>query len=167
MVIKFLITAKWRLRIKMAEQLHHKPQTETLSQLSKAKSFFEAGDYESAVNLFTEIHTSSHDLKALSNRSACWLKLNNARECIADCTQCLNQIETEIQILTVEIKGDDGMGKQRNELKVKMYARRALGYSMLREIENAIADLEMAISMDGDNQQLHDDLLNLRRQVAE
>jgi predicted DNA-binding helix-hairpin-helix protein len=95
--------AKWRLRIKLAEQIHKKPQPETLAQLERAGEVFKAGDYESAVNMYSEIYNTCNDYKALSNRSACWLKLNNPKECINDCTLCLSQIDTETEILRVEI----------------------------------------------------------------
>ncbi|KAI8914622.1 hypothetical protein EDD86DRAFT_199728, partial [Gorgonomyces haynaldii] len=160
--------AKWRTRIKLAEQMHKiKANAEKQEQMDKlmdkASHFFQLANYEACTNVYTEIlEMDPHNLKALSNRAACWLKMENLVACVQDCTNGLSMIDQEQDILKNEFKQDDGFSQERDKSRLKLLVRRGAAFKLIGKQQEAIQDYELALQMDPTNETLLRDLETMR-----
>lgn len=168
--INQLIKAKWRLRIQLTERLSKSSgkmsDPTQIILFEKASSFFKCGNYESALNVYTEIldvGNGDRPLKVLSNRAATYLKMGNSSLCISDCNECIRLIEQEILILKTEMSGqDDGNTELRKTLMIKLLARRGAAYELEGDLRKCLDDYENAILLDPKNESLNEDVARIR-----
>jgi hypothetical protein len=100
----------------------------------KGNVFFKAGDFKHAVDMYTSaLDVALEDrellLAVLSNRAACFLKLERYQDCIDDCTAAL------------EINGS----------QPKPYYRRATAHELTGDLQSAFKDLSKLIQIDPKN----------------
>lgn len=148
--------AKWRVRIALSLALHQKDVPDDSETLDKAMGFFKAGNYKSAVNAFTVlinaregVHATYLEilLRCLAHRAACWLKLDNYAACIQDCNASIAVLATETEILTKELKKDDGREQQRIQTHARVLARRGMAYFQMGSVEKCISDYQQALEL--------------------
>jgi tetratricopeptide (TPR) repeat protein len=94
----------------------------------KGINFFKQGNYQASVNAFSEaIEIEPNNISCLSNRSACFLKLNDNISCIRDCTTALTWLEKEQEEAGKQTTTESSSGiNERLKQKVKLLARRVL-----------------------------------------
>ncbi len=62
----------------------------------KGDSFFRRGNYEAAVNAYTEaIRLDPSNLTYFSNRAACFLQMQHYARCVSDCDHVINTVQGE------------------------------------------------------------------------
>eukprot|EP00128_Syssomonas_multiformis_P008035 Colp12_sorted_trinity150504_noHs@2470 len=129
----------------------NKPLEENIPVFLKDKGdqFFAAGDMESALNAYNEAFKLNNQIPSvLSNRAACYLRMERYKECIGDCTAALELLNPPVPANA--------------KSRVKLLARRGAAYCALRDLTAACSDYEAALVIDGSNDQLKSDLSRLR-----
>jgi tetratricopeptide (TPR) repeat protein len=142
----------------------------------RGTEFFKHGDYESAINVFSDaIQLDPYDFKyknnlnrLIANRAAIYLKLEMGKECILDCDNAIELIQREEQILKDEIKKEDGNSHTRNLMKSKVYVRRGTAHiKCLKDLSKGLKDYESALKYSPDNDSLKTDINSLKIQIEE
>ncbi|KAJ3304171.1 Dynein assembly factor 4, axonemal [Kappamyces sp. JEL0829] len=163
--------AKWMTRIKIAKAMNALKGGQVAKEIEetgqsareareKGTSFFKLGNFESAINAFTQaLAIDTQDVVSMSNRAACFLKLGQGAECVSDCTLGLTTIQREEDIIKDEVKRDDGQSATRLKQKQKLLARRGAALvNLIGDIEAGARDYEAALALDPDNEGLRLDL---------
>ncbi|KAK9829267.1 hypothetical protein WJX72_004865 [[Myrmecia] bisecta] len=120
----------------------------------KGDKLYQAGSYQGAINAYTRALDIDDCMTACyTNRAACYLKLGNFRECVADCTTALRQSEEAV----VEDDSEDAQA-QRRRSRMRLLVRRAMAHVELGELQQAAAGYEQAIKAEPANLQLQADL---------
>lgn len=131
----------------------------------KGIAFFKNGDYQSAINAFTEaLALDSRDVKCLASRAAAWIQTKNYTAATQDCDKGLSIIDAEEDILKNEFKGQDGLESLRKSHKLKMLVRRGTANWELGNKSGAESDYLMALSLDPENQELKRDMEQIKQQ---
>lgn len=110
------------------------PSESGKSLKEKGNALFKSGDYQQAVDIYTSaLDVALEDrevlLAVLSNRAACFLKLERYQDCIDDCSAAL------------EINGS----------QPKPYYRRATAHESTGDLQSAFKDLSKLIQIDPKN----------------
>lgn len=102
---------------------------------SRADDFFKSGDALSAISAFTAALDIDENFTACyANRAACYFKLENFTECLADCNKAL------------ELLADD-TSEDACRMKNKLLRRRALSFCQLANYTDAVRDFETLLEL--------------------
>ncbi|XP_076443572.1 dynein axonemal assembly factor 4-like isoform X2 [Babylonia areolata] len=116
----------------------------------KGNSFFAAGNFQAAVNVYTHALRLNPKMPSLySNRAACHLKLRNLFKCIEDCSKAMDLLSPPVP--------------QNEESRVKALVRRGTAFCQLEMYVEGLQDYEAALKMDPNNQQLKEDAEKMRQ----
>ncbi|XP_041366391.1 dynein assembly factor 4, axonemal-like [Gigantopelta aegis] len=116
----------------------------------KGNSFFQAGNYKAAVNVYSHAIRLNSKLPALySNRSACHLKLRNFFKCIDDCSKAL-------ELLTPPVP-------QNANSRCKALVRRGTAFCELEMYIEGLQDYESALKLQPNGEQLQADADRIRQ----
>ncbi|KAK7482622.1 hypothetical protein BaRGS_00026121, partial [Batillaria attramentaria] len=107
----------------------------------KGNSFFAAGNFQAAVNVYTHALRLNPKMPSLySNRAACHLKLRNLFKCIEDCSKAMD-------LLTPAVP-------QNAASRLKALVRRGTAFCELEMYIEGLQDYEAALKIDPNNEQL-------------
>ena len=117
----------------------------------KGDDFFRAKDYKSAINAYSAaIDIDPTMLPALSNRSNCWLQIDNYDKCVEDCTTLLEKVKgttpAERKLMTAKQMREDVKSQR---LRVKVLIRLGSAYCKLGKYHEAIQNYEDGIRLTG------------------
>eukprot|EP00842_Homolaphlyctis_polyrhiza_P003918 jgi/Hompol1/4527/HPOL_000940-RA len=175
---------KWRLRIKLAEEVKkaqdQKSKIATGNDDSKERhpaflkdrgvQFFKQGNLQAAVNAFTgAIECDGADASLYANRAACYLQLADGQKCVADATASLCLIAKEEEIIREQLVSSDNEAgaDQRRMLKSKLLARRAVAKSnLLADLRGGLEDMRAALQLDPLNAELRSDATSLAERLG-
>ena len=190
---------KWRMRIKISQEMHKlkQKQTSSLTQdgdetnplvlKDKGNVFFGQGNYESAVEAYSEaIRLDSINANLFANRAASYLQLASSdstksspalESCVADCSTGIGLLEREDELIKKEFGGvntkdvfPEEQQEAKRKLRVKLLVRRGTARSLIARQSNkpgemgrmAIADYQGALELDPRNEALQSDVQVLR-----
>lgn len=112
--------------------------------------FFQARNYEAAVNVFSEAVALNPALPQLfANRAACYLAMRKLDKCISDCCRAL-----ELYYPVVP---------SNQAARAKVFARRGSAYSQSNQLHLAVQDYEAAVALVPGDERLRDDLTRLKQ----
>ena len=115
----------------------------------KGVTFFKAGNYEAAINVFSEAISLNQNLPSLySNRAACYLSLGNNESCVKDCCVALD--------LLFPVVPDNYTTRS------KVLVRRGTAYAKMGELELALQDYNGAMKLCPENTDLQEDYQRIK-----
>ena len=115
----------------------------------KGVDFFKAGNFEGAINAFTEALKLNPRLPQLfSNRAACFLAIGEDDKCISDCTRALELFYPVVP--------------SNYASRAKVFVRRRTAYANVGELGLAQQDFNAALKLSPDNEQLKEDYAKLK-----
>ena len=115
----------------------------------KGVAFFKAGNFEGAINAFTEgLKLNPHLPQLFSNRAACFLAKGEDNNCISDCTRALELFYPVVP--------------SNYESRAKVFVRRGTAYANVGELGLAEQDFGAALKLCPDNEQLKEDYAKIR-----
>lgn len=118
----------------------------------RGNEFFKSGNYEAAINVYTQALKLNHLLPSLyGNRAACYLSTGNMEACISDCCKAL---ELYYPVVPTNVPS-----------RAKVLARRGTAYSRIREFDLALQDYDAAVKLAPKNSSLQDDYENLKKHM--
>ena len=117
----------------------------------KGDDFFRAKDFNSAINAYSAALDIDETLiTALSNRSNCWLQLDNYDKCVEDCLVLLEKVKgttpAERKLMTAQQLREDVKSQR---LRVKVLIRLGSAYCKLGKYHEAIKNYEDGIRLTG------------------
>eukprot|EP00944_MAST-04C_sp_MAST-4C-sp1_P013889 g13889.t1 len=117
----------------------------------KGDDFFRAKDFKSAINAYSAALDIDETLiAALSNRSNCWLQLDNYDKCVEDCLVLLEKVKgttpAERKLMTAQQLREDVKSQR---LRVKVLVRLGSAYCKLGKYHEAIQNYEDGIRLTG------------------
>eukprot|EP00943_MAST-04B_sp_MAST-4B-sp1_P001365 g1365.t1 len=122
----------------------------------KGDDFFRAKDFKSAINAYSAaLDIDETMIPALSNRSNCWLQLDNYDKCVEDCITLLEKVKgttpAERKLMTAKQLRED---VKTQRLRVKVLVRLGSAYCKLGKYHDAIQYYEDGIRLTGLHQGL-------------
>ena len=118
----------------------------------KGVEFFRAGNYEAAINAFSEaIKLNPHFPQLFSNRAACCLAVGEDEKCILDCCRAL-----ELYYPVVP---------SNYAARAKVFARRGAAYANQGQLELAAQDYSAALKLSPHDEDLKEDYARLRMET--
>ena len=144
----------------------------------EADILFGQRDLNSAVAVYTEVlEVIPEHIGCLANRSACKIALGDMEGCVQDCNAAINYLQSESHKLgdpngTISTMTDSslsmlyavvpapGSEKRKNWL-MKTVVRRGAVSAQLGNLDDAVRDYGLALSLDPTNAELQTDLQNL------
>ena len=115
----------------------------------KGVEFFKAGNYEAAINAFSEAMKLNPNLPQLfSNRSACWLALSEHEKCIMDCCRALDLYYPVVP--------------SNYAARTKVFVRRGTAYANQGQVDLAVQDYSAALKLSPDDDNLKEDFARLK-----
>ena len=106
---------------------------------AKGDDFFRAGDFLSAINAYSAaIDVDELNLTCFSNRSACYLKLNQLYDCKADCT---------VVIDALTLRAEESLSSGDKALLLKLLLRRGIANCSLGFLEEGLSDYKATKAM--------------------
>ena len=115
----------------------------------KGVGFFRAGNYEAAINVFSEAIGLNKNLPSLySNRAACYLSLGNNESCVKDCCVALE--------LLFPVVPDNYIARS------KVFVRRGTAYANMGELDLALQDYDGATKLCPSNTDLQEDYQRIK-----
>ncbi len=115
----------------------------------KGVDFFRTGNYEAAINAFSEAIELNPNLPQLfSNRAACYLATGDNDKCINDCTRALELFYPVVPSNYVS--------------RSKVFVRRGTAFANEEEYGLAVQDYEAAVKLVPDDDSLKEDCVRLR-----
>lgn len=119
----------------------------------KGVEFFKTGNYEAAINAFTEGIKLNPNLPQLfSNRAACCLLLNKNEECVMDCSRALELYYPVVPSNYTE--------------RAKVFVRRGTAYANLGDLPLAVQDYSAALKLCPQDEALQEDYARLKMALA-
>lgn len=116
----------------------------------RGDTFYQRGNYLAAVNAYSHaLHVSSKAPELYSNRAAAHLKLNNYHKALEDSSSAL-------ELLTPPVKANQ-------QARLRCHVRRGTALMRLAAFPEALAEYNMACSLDPTNQKLTADTETIRR----
>ena len=110
----------------------------------KGVALFKAGNYDGAINAFTEALKLNPLLPQLfSNRAACFLAKGEDNNCISDCTRALELFYPVVPA--------------NYALRAKVFVRRGTAYANVGELGLAEQDFNAALKLSPDDEKLRED----------
>ena len=115
----------------------------------KGVDFFKNGNYEGAINAFTEgLKLSPHLPQLFSNRAACFLAMGEDDKCISDCTRALELFYPVVP--------------SNYASRAKVFVRRGTGYANVGELGLAQQDFNAALKLRPDDEKLQEDYAKIK-----
>lgn len=119
----------------------------------KGVEFFRSGNYQAAINAFSEGMRLNPNLPQLfSNRAACFLAERENEKCIQDCCRAL-----ELYYPVVPSNCSQ---------RAKVFVRRGTAYARLGELQLAVQDYSAALKLSPHDQALKEDYTQLQAALA-
>ncbi|XP_059173661.1 dynein axonemal assembly factor 4-like isoform X2 [Physella acuta] len=116
----------------------------------KGNSFFAAGDFKSAANVYTHaIHLTPKLAALYSNRAACHLKMRNFFKCIEDCSKAMDLLFPPVP--------------QNAASRCKALIRRGTAFCHLEMYVEGLRDYECALHIDPNNTDVAVDAERIRK----
>jgi dyslexia susceptibility 1 candidate gene 1 protein len=115
---------------------------------AKADDFFRSGDYLSAVNAYSavvDMDDPVYYIPCLSNRSTCYLKLNNLNECKDDCVLAISRL-LATDTNGVNIMFED-LPVDKMSIAIKLLMRRGICNCQLGQFHDSIEDYSQALKL--------------------
>lgn len=150
---------EWLAKMAAARKISTKPKDkadgETINERNpeflkdKGVEFFKNGNYEAAVNAFSEAIKLNPGLPQLfSNRAACCLALGEDEKCILDCCRAL---ELYYPVVPANYAA-----------RAKVFARRGNAYANQGQLDLAVQDYSAALKLSPHDDDLKEDYAKLR-----
>ncbi|OWF47556.1 dyslexia susceptibility 1 candidate gene 1 protein homolog [Mizuhopecten yessoensis] len=118
----------------------------------KGNGFFQAGNFQSAINAYTHALRLNPKMHGLySNRAACHLKLRNYFKCIEDCSKAMDLLLPPVP--------------QNAASRVKALVRKGTAFCELEMYVEGLQDYEAAMKIDPNNEQLKSDAERIRQVI--
>ena len=115
----------------------------------KGVDFFKKGNYEGAINAFTEgLKLSPHLPQLFSNRAACFLAMGEDDKCISDCTRALELFYPVVP--------------SNYASRAKVFVRRGTAYVNVGELGLAQQDFNGALKLRPDDEKLQEDYAKIK-----
>lgn len=119
----------------------------------KGVEFFKSGNYEAAINAFSEGIKLNPSLPQLfSNRAACCLAMDMNEECILDCSRALELYYPVVPSNYTE--------------RAKVFVRRGAAYANVGELTLAVQDYSAALKLSPHDETLKEDYARLKMALA-
>ena len=116
----------------------------------KGIAFFKAGNYEAAINVFSQAINLNKSLPHLYlNRAACYLSLGDNERCVKDC--CI-ALELLFPVVPANYTA-----------RTKVFVRRGTAYANMGELELALQDYDGARKLSPDNDRLREDYERIKQ----
>ncbi len=115
----------------------------------KGVDLFKKGNYEGAINAFTEgLKLNPHLPQLFSNRAACFLATGEDDKCISDCTRAL---ELYYPVVPSNYAS-----------RAKVFVRRGTAYANVEELGLAQQDFNAALKLSPDDEKLKEDYAKIK-----
>ena len=115
----------------------------------KGVEFFKAGNYEAAINAFSEAIKLNPNLPHLfSNRAACYLATGDNERCISDCCRALGLFYPVVP--------------SNYASRTKVFVRRGTAYANVGSLDLALQDYDAALKLSPTDEQLRQDYETLK-----
>ncbi len=119
----------------------------------KGVDFFRAGNYDAALNAFSEGIQLNPNLPHLfSNRAACYLAVGENERCINDCCRALDLFYP--------------VAPSNYRSRTKVFVRRGTAYANVGSLDLALQDYEAALKLSPDDEKLKQDCAQLKESLA-
>ncbi|RXG68350.1 Dyslexia susceptibility 1 candidate protein 1 protein-like [Armadillidium vulgare] len=116
---------------------------------SRASKFFESGNYEESIKIYTQLlDRCPSQASYYSNRAASYLALNSYKKAITDCSKAL-----ELMIPA---------SKENAKSRLLCHVRRGTSYVRLRDLSSALIDYESAFHLDPTSDALAKDVAAIK-----
>ncbi|XP_043190226.1 dynein axonemal assembly factor 4-like [Amphibalanus amphitrite] len=116
----------------------------------RGDAFYQHGNYLAAINAYSHaIHAASNAPELYSNRAACHLRLNNFHKTLEDSSSALDLLTPAVEANRVS--------------RLRCHVRRGTALLRLGACSEALAEYEMALSLDPNNEKLMQDVKTVRR----
>ncbi|KAB7494020.1 Dyslexia susceptibility 1 candidate 1-like protein [Armadillidium nasatum] len=116
---------------------------------SRASKFFESGNYEESIKIYTQLlDRCPSQASYYSNRAASYLALNSYKKAITDCSKAL-----ELMIPA---------SKENAKSRLLCHVRRGTSYVRLRDLSSALIDYESAFHLDPTSEALEKDVAAIK-----
>ena len=116
----------------------------------KGVEFFRAGNYEAAINAFSEAIELNPGLPQLfSNRAACCLAIGENDKCIIDCCRALELFYPVVP--------------SNYASRTKVFVRRGTAYANIGRLDLAVQDYDAALKLSPRDEKLRDDCEQLKQ----
>ena len=116
----------------------------------KGVEFFKAGNFEAAINVFTEAIKLNKGLPYLySNRAACYLQIGDNERCIEDCSQALDLLYP--------------ITPSNYPARTKAFVRRGAAYVAIGSLELALQDYEQAHKLSPHDEGIQQDCARIKQ----
>ena len=116
----------------------------------RGDAFYQRGNYLAAINAYSHaIHTSSNAPELYSNRAACHLRLNNFHKTLEDSSSALDLLKPAVESNRLS--------------RLRCHVRRGTALLRLGTCREALAEYQMALSLDPSNVKLAQDVKTVRR----
>ena len=116
----------------------------------KGVEFFRAGNFEAAINVFTEaIKLNEHLPYLYSNRAACYLQIGDNERCIEDCSRALDLLYP--------------ITPSNYPARTKAFVRRGAAYAGIGLLELALQDYEEAHKLSPQDEGIQQDCARIKQ----
>ena len=114
----------------------------------KGVEFFKSGNYEAAINVFSEAIKLNPGLPQLfSNRAACCLVMGENEKCVLDCSRALELYYPVVPSNYVA--------------RTKVFVRRGMAYANEGQLDLAVQDYSAALKLSPNDEELREDYAKL------
>lgn len=144
---------EWLTKMAAARKINKPKDTDSAETINernpeflkdKGVEFFKSGNYEAAINAFSEAIKLNPNLPQLfSNRSACCLAMREDDKCIQDCCRALE--------LYYPVVPSNYLSR------TKVFVRRGTAYANLGQLELAVQDYSAAMKLSPSDEELKED----------
>lgn len=115
----------------------------------KGVDLFKKGNYEGAINAFTEgLKLNPHLPQLFSNRAACFLAIGEDDKCVSDCTRALELFYPVVP--------------SNYTSRAKVFVRRGTAYANVGELGLAQQDFNAALKLSPDDEKLKEDYAKIK-----
>lgn len=116
----------------------------------KGVDFFKAGNYEAAINVFSEAISLNKNLPHLySNRAACYLSLGDNENCVKDCCMALELFFPVVP--------------SNYAARTKVFVRRGTAYANMGELDLALQDYDGAKKLSPHDDRIREDYERIKQ----
>ena len=116
----------------------------------KGVTFFKAGNYEAAINIFSEAINLNKNLPHLySNRAACYLSIGDNESCIKDCSIALELLFPVVP--------------SNYAARTKVFVRRGTAYANVGELDLALQDYDGAKKLSPQDERIRQDYERIKQ----
>ena len=102
----------------------------------------------------------------LSNRAACYLKLDKPSDAMADCTKALELLTKEEELLMNELVSESASEKAaRLKSRIKLLVRKGAAALAMGDLKSGLKEYKTALTLDPRNEELVENVENLEKQM--